>query len=181
MACIVASILSLTQHLKSLEADPERYYLECCPHPDCGKSGLWRHGFRYRKSDREYDEKSSLNPIPILRLYCPSCGHTCSLLPECIAPLRWYLWLIQQTAIKLYFNGLSFNKISQKIRPSRWTISRWIKRLRDPFKIHALYLKSKWSWLGYKTALDEFWPALLDKIDLSHAMLFLNNQGVLIP
>lgn len=181
MACIVASILSLKQHLKSLETNPEFYYLECCSYPGCGKSGLWRHGFRYRKSDRENDEKSTLNPIPILRLYCPSCGHTCSVLPECIPPFRWYLWLVQQAAIKLYLSGESFNKISQKIMPSRWTISRWLKRLGDQFETHALHLKSKWSWLGCKTKLDEFWLALLDKMDLSHSMLFLNNQGVVIP
>jgi len=181
MAYIVSSILSLTQHLKSLETNPELYFLECCPYFDCGKSGLWRHGFRYRKSDREKNEKSTLNPIPILRLYCPFCKRTCSLLPECIPPFRWYLWLIQQAAIKLYLSGESFNKISQKIMPSRWTISRWLKRLREQFKTHALHLKSKWSWLGYKTVPDEFWFALLDKMDLSHAMLFLNNQGAVIP
>ena len=153
MASIVSDILSLTQYLTSLETNPALYRLKCCPHPDCGKSGLRRHGFRYRKSDRENDEKSTLNPIPILRLYCPSCGRTCSVLPECIPPFRWYLWLIQQAAIKLYLSGESFNKISQKIMPSRWTISRWIKRLGDQFKTHTLHLKSKWSWLGYK---DDF-------------------------
>lgn len=181
MASIVSGILSLTQYLTSLETTPKLYYLECCPHPDCGKSGLWRHGFRFRKSDREHDEQSTMNPIPILRLYCPSCGHTCSLLPECIPPFRWYLWLIQQAAIKLYFDGLSFNNISQKIGPSRWTISRWLKRLGDQFNTQALHLKSKWSWLGYQSSLKEFWRALFDKMDLSYAMLFLNNQGVIVP
>ncbi len=181
MASIVSGILSLTQHLMSLKTNPETYDLECCPHPDCGKSGLWRHGFRYRKSDRENDQQSTLNPSPILRRYCPSCGRTCSLLPECIPPLRWYLWIIQQAAIKLYCEGLSFNKISQQMTPSRWTISRWLGRLKDQFELHALHLKSKWSWLGYKTSLKEFWLALLDKIPFSHAMLLLNNQGVAVP
>ncbi len=181
MPSIVSGILSLTQYLISLETNPELYYLECCPHPDCGKSGLWRHGFRYRKADRENDGKSTVNPVPILRLYCPTCKHTCSLLPECISPWRWYLWLIQQSALNLFFSGMSLNKISQKIPPSRWTISRWLKRLTIQFQIQALHLKSKWTWLGYKTSLNEFWSTLLDQMDLSSAMLFLKNQGVTIP
>ncbi len=182
MTSIVSDILSLAQHLISLKQSPEKYYLGCCPHPSCGKSGLWRHGFRYRKADRENNEKTaSLNPIAILRLYCPACQRTCSLLPECIPPFRWYVWLIQQSAIELFFSGMSLNKINQKILPSRWTISRWIKRLADQFKLHDLHLKAKWSWLGYHTTINKFWPALLGKMHLSHAMLFLNAQGVPVP
>lgn len=179
MACIVASILSLLQHKNSLQNHPELYHVEYCPH--CGKSGLWRHAFRYRKSDRENDEKSTLNPIPILRLYCKSCRRTCSVLPECIPSRRWYLWLIQQTALLLQLAGTSFNKISQKIKPSRWTISRWVKRLKDQFQYHTITLKSKWSCLGYHTVFNDFWEAALNKMDLSHAMLFLNNHGVSVP
>lgn len=182
MASIVSGILSLAQHLISLEKTPQKYGLDYCPHPDCGKSGLWRHGFRYRKADRENnDQSSSLNPIPILRLYCPGCGRTCSLLPECIPPFRWYLWRVQQTAIELFFSGMSLNKINQKILPSRWTIKRWITRLEGRFVLHALHLKTKWSWLGYHTTLNKFWPALLAAMDFSHGMLFLNNTGVLVP
>ena len=182
MVPIVSGILSLMQHLISLQEDPAKYNLEYCPHPSCGKSGLWCHGYRYRKADRENnDQMSSLNPVPILRLYCPTCRRTCSLLPECIPPLRWYLWRIQQSAVMLFFSGMSLNEISKKTLPSRWTISRWIKRLANQFTLHALHLKTQWSWLGYHTSLNEFWSALLDKIDLSSAMLFLNNQGVIVP
>jgi hypothetical protein len=181
MACILAGILSLTQHLSTLKTSPEKYYLNQCPHTDCGKSGLWCHGYRYRKSDRENNEQSTLNPIPILRLYCPTCKRTCSVLPECIPPHRWYLWLIQQIAIILYFSGISLTKISQKIIPSRFTISRWIKRLSDQFNTHALHFKSKWSWLGYYASVNDFWSALLNKISLSQVMLFLNNQNVFVP
>jgi hypothetical protein len=53
MACIIAGILSVKQYLFTLENNSEVYRLECCPHPDCGKCGLWRHGYRYRKADRE--------------------------------------------------------------------------------------------------------------------------------
>jgi transposase-like protein len=180
MGPIVSNILSLTQHLITLKENPKIYHFEYCPH--CGKIGLWRHGFRYRKADRENnDQTSSLNPIPICRLYCPACKRTCSVLPECIPPFRWYLWLVQQTAIQLFFSGMSFNKISQLISPSRWTISRWLKRLENRFEEHALHLKTKWSWLGYSESLHGFWSALLKRIDLSCAMLFLNNQKIFVP
>jgi Domain of unknown function (DUF6431) len=181
MVYILASILSLMQHLSILKENPERYSLEYCPHCNCGKSGLWRHGYRYRKADRENNDQSTLNPIPILRLYCPTCKRTCSVLPECIPPLRWYLWVIQQAAMQLFFSGISLNKISQQIKPSRWTISRWIRRLQEKFEEHALYLKSKWSWLGYYTSFSDFWMAILNKITLSHTMLFLNNHQVIVP
>jgi len=181
MSFIFAGILSLTQHLSTIKNHPEKYHLKQCPHKDCGKLGLWCHGYRYRQSDRENKGEANLNPIPILRLYCPACKRTCSVLPECIPPYRWYLWLIQQTALELYFSGMSLNRISQKIIPSRWTISRWLKRLEDQFNIHALYLKSKWFWLGYYSSLKDFWSALLNKINLSTAMLFLNNQNIFVP
>jgi transposase-like protein len=181
MACIFAGILSLTQHLSTLKNSPEAYCIDQCPHPDCGKSGLWGHGFRYRKSDREHDEPSTLNPIPIQRLYCPSCKRTCSVLPACIPPWRWYLWLIQEEALRLYLSGQSFNKISQCIKPSRWTISRWLIRLKEQFKEHALHLKSRWSDLGYHQTFNDFWSAALNKIRLSQSMVFLNNQNVFVP
>ena len=181
MVNIVSEILSLVQHVILLNKNSEKYVLTCCPHPSCGQSGLWRHGYRYRKADRDNNLTTSLNPIPIPRFYCPTCKHTCSLLPECIPPFRWYLWLIQQAAMQLFFSGKSFNEISQKIPPSRWTISRWMNRLTNQFEIHALHLKSKWSWCGYHTSLTEFWSALLNQIDLSHDMLFLNIQGVIFP
>jgi hypothetical protein len=182
MPCIIPGVLSLAQYLISLKKSRREYFLENCPHPDCGKTGLWCHGFRYRKTDRgNSDQEASMNPIPILRLYCPSCRHTCSLLPECIPSLRWYLWRIQQAAIALFFSSMSINKISQTISPSRWTISRWIKRLKIQHELHALHLKTKWSWLGYHSSLNTFWSALLEKIDLSYAMLFLNSQGVFVP
>ncbi|MBK9442558.1 MAG: hypothetical protein IPN53_15175 [Comamonadaceae bacterium] len=30
------------------------------------------------------------NPVPILRYLCNACKHTCSRLPACIAPRRWF-------------------------------------------------------------------------------------------
>jgi transposase-like protein len=179
MACIVAGIISLLQHKNSIQEKPEIYNIENCPF--CSKAALWRHGYRFRKPDRENDEKSTLNPIPILRMYCSSCRRTCSVLPECIPPRRWYLWLVQQTALLFHLAGISLNKISQEIKPSHWTVSRWVNRLKDQFQDHVITLRSKWSCLGYHTGFNDFWAAALNKIELSQAMLFLNDQGISVP
>jgi len=179
MACIVAGILSVVQHLKTVKENPNYYRVSHCP--CCGKSGLWHHGKRYRKADRENPTESTLNPVPILRFYCPACGRTCSALPECIPPRRWYLWAIQWLAMLFIFIGESIHKINQKVIPSRWTISRWYTRLKNQFERHALHLRSAWSWLGYKTSLSGFWCSLMEKINFSYAMLFLNQHGVVVP
>jgi hypothetical protein len=86
-----------------------------------------------------------------------------------------------QKALELYLTGQSFNRISQSIKPSRWTIVRWIKRLNEKFAEHALHLKSRWPDLGYHTKINDFWSALLKKINLSQAMIFLNSESVFVP
>jgi len=85
---IVASILTLQQHLNSLASSPVIYRPTFCPHCSFGK--LWCHGCYERKADRLAPTSKSLNPIPIPRFICSGCRRSCSRLPECIAPRRWY-------------------------------------------------------------------------------------------
>ena len=77
-----------------------------CPH--CGHNKLWPHGTYDRKADRSNSAEPTLNPIKISRYICCKCHRTCSQLPECIPPRRWYLWSIQQTAILLVLMGKLF-------------------------------------------------------------------------
>ena len=179
MASIISGIMSLAQYLLTLNENPKQCNLETCPL--CGMLGLWKHGFYYRKADRENTRQNSLNPVPVSRFFCPSCRHTCSLLPECVPPLRWYLWSVQQAALLYFISGLGPTKISNKILPSRWTVGRWMARFKNQFELHALHFKSKWPWSGYNSSFNEFWPALLNKLNLSCAMLFLNSAGVAVP
>ena len=179
MRPIVADILSLFQYVKHIQQDPRSFRPDVCPY--CGRKNPRCHGHYARKADRENPSHSSLNPIWIFRFYCPDCCRTCSVLPECIPPHRWYLWVIQQAVLELFFLGQSFRKISQQLLPSRWTISRWVVRLRKRFELHALHLKSLFSWLGYTSGFIEFWQRCLAKMSLSTAMLQLNNLGVVIP
>lgn len=169
------------QHLNALNIKPEIYKPKFCPHPDCGMAGLWCHGCYFRKPDRENPSNETLNPIPILRFYCKHCRCTCSVLPECMSPKRWYLWKAQQATLLLWLTGLSFNAISKKIKPSRTTIRRWMRRWSDAFNQQALHLKSFDSALGYQNSFEHFWSTLLGKIPLSTAMFRLWASHCPIP
>lgn len=179
MPYIVPNILSLAQHLKTLKEHSEKYKIERCL--TCGCGGLWHHGEWYRKSDRENSVDSTLNPIPILRFYCPACHHTCSALPECIPARRWYLWSVQSAVMLMVLSGVTIYKASRSVRPSRWTIRRWLLRLQDQFSLHSVQLRSVWSWLGYRTSLREFWSAVVGHVPFSTAMMILHDQGVVVP
>ncbi len=179
MRPILAGIHELFQHVCVIKDDPAIFRPDKCPH--CGQRNPHCHGFYSRKADRENSGQSNLNPIWIYRFYCSACKRTCSVLPECIPQYRWYLWKMQQTALFLYCSGLTYKKISQQLSPSRWTISRWIRRFKSQFNQHAPHLKSQFSWLGYTSGFIEFWQTYLSKKRLSTAMMLLKNLGIAIP
>lgn len=179
MRIILPEILSLIQYNHMLESNSEQFKPSQCL--TCGKSGLWNHGHYERKADFDNPCSESLNPIFILRFYCPCCQKTCSVLPECIPPERQYPWLIQQTALMLLLAGFSARAVSLKTRPSRWTISRWLKRLTSQFMEHASHLRSIEPSLGRLIGFTDFWCSLLKNNPLSRVMFRLNNAGVVIP
>jgi len=179
MRKIVADISSLLQHIIELNKNIERYRPESCSY--CGSMKLRRHGYYTRKADRENAGESNYNPVKIARFYCPGCRRTCSVLPECIPPRRWYLWRIQQSCIGLVLGGKSFIQVEKQTLPSRWTISRWINKLKEQFGLHTFHLKSCISELGHSNSFERFWKNCLEKMSLSKAMLILNNLGVIIP
>ncbi|MBN6739336.1 hypothetical protein JKG47_02035 [Acidithiobacillus sp. MC6.1] len=127
MSRIVAGISTLKHHRDALAQDPERYRPVQCPH--CGLGHPWHHGHYTRKADRTVSGRE--NPVPIPRFFCRSCGHTCSRLPSCIAPRRWYGWALQQMVLLLLWTGLSFYAIRSlpplldTLPPCRSTCRRW--------------------------------------------------------
>ncbi len=179
MYLILTGILSLIQHNQTLSADSEQYRPERCA--QCGKSGLWCHGSYPRQSDYDNPGSASLNPVAIPRFYCSHCSTTCSVLPECISPQRHYLWLMQQAVFQLFLAGCSYQSISRQSKPSRWTISRWCRRLKECYVIHADHLRSKLLVLLNIQGFQQFWETLLAHFDLSSAMVSLNYAGVTIP
>jgi len=179
MVCIIPNITSLVQY-KNMLHNGEVPRLDRCP---CGKSNPWRHGTYDRKSDRAATTSAeSLNPIPVQRYYCPTCKKTCSVLPECIAPARWYLWEIQAIALVLVFAGKSVFATANKVQISRQTISRWIGRLKEQLIFHKDTLCNTFSEFG-RTAikLDEFWLLVFKKISFGIAMRICHIAGVTIP
>ena len=178
MLHIVADILSLIQYLATLGQESERYRLEYCL--CCGKAGVWFHGCYPRKADRSNPE-DSLNPIMIQRFYCFGCKRTCSVLPECIPPRRWYLWEVQQIAFLLWLAGKSVYAIAKEILPSRFTVSRWIKRFKERFNLHQATLRSYDAQLGRHCDFVPFWQSCLQKMHLGAAMRLCHVSGVLIP
>lgn len=176
---IVPGISSLKQHQQSLTCERERYRLERCPH--CRKAGPWSHGSYVRKADRGGEAMKSLNPVSIPRFYCPSCGATCSRLPECVAPRRWYGWAVQQVVLVLLLAGASIRALSRQGLVSRRTVGRWWRWLYARFDVHGFHLRSLLPDLGRCAQPIPFWSAALQQHGLSTWMGSLDRLGVAVP
>lgn len=150
--------------------------------PTCGKSSLHCHGYYPRKAHRQSSGVASLNPIPIFRFLCIFCKHSCSVLPECIPPRRWYLWIVQQAVLLLLCFGCSKRNIASRLPPSRSTIRRWECRLIEMFKIHTFHLCSRFLELGrYLISLFTFWDVCLKQMPLARAMYWIHHAGGVVP
>lgn len=179
MPYIIPGILSLIQYIDFQKSNSEKLRLPQCPY--CGKANPWCHGGYSRESDRLNPSSESLNPIFIQRYYCPDCGKTCSVLPECIPPRRWYLWETQQTAMLLLVLGGSARVAEQLVKPSRHTIKRWLAWLIAEFQLHKDVLCTHYSAFGLFTEPADFWNHVFNQLSLSTAMHICHVAGVLIP
>lgn len=178
MRLILADIISLSQHLEAIHNTPEQYKPNACPH--CTYSNIWNHGSYTRKADRLKEVGGKL--IPILRFRCPSCNTTFSVLPECIPPRRWYLWVIQQTVLWCKFLGWSYDLLNEHFySPTKGTISRWFQRMNDCFPQHHQGICSVHSVMGYFSNLAPFWLAWFKQNSLSSAMWEMNRQSIPVP
>jgi transposase-like protein len=179
MALIVAGMSSLIQYLSEIKLDLK------IPRPErclcCGKSGLWLHGSYPRKADRSCGISRSLNPIFIQRFFCSNCRRTCSALPECIPPRRWYLWEVQQAALVLLLVGKSLYAAAKEVTPSRHTLGRWLKRFREQFFHHKDALCNYKADLGRTTGFSDFWQASLKELSLAQVMRLCHASGVPVP
>ncbi len=178
MATILPDILGLAQHIKTVISNAA-FYRPACPY--CGIVGMWAHGFYYRKTDRDRSSEHLLNPIPIPRFFCPHCEKTTSVLPECIAPRRWYLWEVQQAVFLQALLGKSLRAINLLTSISRSTCRRWWRWFQEKFLLHGSVLRSYYPDIGRHAEFGSFWLACLKKITLSKAMLLCNQSGVIVP
>lgn len=166
MQRIVPTIISLQQHMDCMEREPVIYRPHSCPH--CGFTKLWGHGSYERQANRHSIGYGSLDPVLVPRFLCLGCRQTCSRLPECVAPRRWYGWTLQQSVLLILLNGLSLRQCSAQFGLDRHTVRRW------------------WMWLCERR--DEFglilrscFPDLGPAMPLSGVMAWLDSVGVVVP
>jgi transposase-like protein len=171
---IVGSIASLAEHLIAVVTDAELYRPEACPH--CRRSGMWCHGSYPRKADRS--AKGLLNPVPVPRFVCPQCCRTCSRLPACIAPRRWYDWFVQQAVLLLLLGGCSLRHCAQCTGRARRTVRRWWTWLHDRGEQFAFWLRSRLPELGRLADFESFWRNVIEGLSLQQTMVLLDRELV---
>jgi transposase-like protein len=176
MLRIVSLIASLQEHLDELERAPAAYRPPRCPH--CGFAGLWGHGHYERKADRD---TGKLNLIPVPRFRCRSCRRTCSRLPSCLPPRRWYHWSVQQAVLLCLLSGASLRKCANTLGPARSTMRRWWQWLQQRHEPLAFHLRSRWPEWGRAGSWQEFWQLALVQEPLREVMAWLDQQGVVVP
>jgi hypothetical protein len=180
MTFILPGILSLIQHIDTLRKAPESYRPKSCP---CGHSRVWNHGYYTRKPAGKDLDQPSLNPVRILRFYCPECHCTCSVLPECIPPRSRYLWEVRQIVFLLLLAGNSISRThaANGSLATRATITRWWRSFNDCFLDFSLPLRLHFPCMGRHAGFSEFWSACLALRPLSTAMRLLHEDGVSVP
>jgi hypothetical protein len=176
MLRIVSLITSLQQHLDKLERAPATYRPPRCPH--CGLAGLWGHGHYDRKADRN---TGKLNPIPVPRFVCRDCGGTCSRVPSCLPPRRWYLWSVQAAVLLNLLSGASLRECAATSGRARSTVRRWWQWLQQRHEQLAFHLRSHWPEWGRAGSWREFWQLALAQEPLREVMAWLDRQGVVVP
>ncbi|MBY4673862.1 DUF6431 domain-containing protein [Burkholderia multivorans] len=174
---IVFAFLSLEQHRRAIQGSAASYRPDHCPH--CGSGCLWCHGCYGRKADRSVD--GALNPVPVPRFRCPSCTRTCSRLPLCICPRRWYGWSLQQNVLQLLIAGASLRRTASVFALAYHTVRRWWRSLVAAHGAFALHLCSRFAELGRSADRDDFWLACLHRMPLCEAMAWLDHDGIAVP
>lgn len=171
---IVGHIASLAQHLIAVATDPEQYRPPGCPH--CGLAGLWRHGCYHRKADRS--ARGSHELVAVLRFLCQGCVQTCSRVPACISPRRWYDWAVQQAVLMMLLSGVSLRGCARGSGVDRRTVRRWRDWLRERGELFAFFLRSRWPELGRAADFDAFWRQVIDELSLQQAAAWLDRDLV---
>lgn len=179
MQRIVPAILSLHHHRDLLEREPVIYRPSACPH--CGLAKPWGHGCYARKADRRPEPSGSLNPVFIPRFFCQGCRQTCSRLPECIAPRRWYDWAVQQVVLLWLLSGGSLHQAAVQGGVDGHTVRRWWDWFQERSEAFGFWLRSRFPDLGRAVDFAGFWQGCLSIMPLSQAMTWLDREGVVVP
>jgi len=172
MQRIVGIITSLDQHAVAVRQQAQDYRPTCCVH--CGRGSLWGHGCYYRKADRS--PAGALNPVAVPRFLCPGCNRTCSRLPACVAPRRWFNWAVQQVVLLLLLGGMSLHACSLCSGRPRRTVGRWWAWLRQRHAQFSFVLRSRRPDWGRQDDMAAFWRHVIDEVSLTQAMVMLDHE-----
>jgi hypothetical protein len=153
---------------------------------------FWGHGCYERKADRRADgdlnpgkadrrADGDLNPVAVPRFQCPSCRRTCSRLPLCICPRRWYGWALQQQVLQLLIAGASLRRTAAIFALGYHTVRRWWRWLSTAHEDFYFHLRSRLTSLGRSVDFAAFWLACLQLMPLCEAMAWLDHDGVAVP
>lgn len=175
---ILGAITTLEQHFVEIANGGDVYRPLNCPH--CQASGLWRHGCYCRKADHAACSDEARNLVPILRFLCRLCSRTCSGLPACIAPRRWYGWGIQQLVLLMVMAGIPLLQCCQQTGRARSTVRRWRDWLHARTDSFSFFLRSRFPDLGRVYDPAAFWPQVMSAISLAQAMAWL-DQDLIVP
>ena len=179
MCRILAELTTLDQHLRMLDSDPASYRPEHCLH--CGHSGLWAHGVYCRAGDKTTGSTHRKTRIPIPRFFCPPCGRTCSRVPACLAPRRWYPWWVQAMVLQMLLLGFSQRSTAKESGLDRRTVGRWWGWLQAHYSRFSFHLRSHFADLGRHADVPAFWSACLSRPGLAGAMATLCRLQVCVP
>ena len=175
---ILGAITTLDQHLDEVANGGDVYRPANCPH--CRSGGLWHHGCYHRKADRSAAASEPRpNPVAILRFLCNACLRTCSRLPACIAPRRWYDWAMQQMVLLLILVGVSLHQGCRHSGCARSTLRRWRDWLQVRSAQFSFFLRSRLPDLG-RLPEANFWPQVISSMSLAHVMTRL-DQDLVVP
>ncbi len=172
---ILSEITTIANHLSVMRNDPEVYRPKRCP--DCGFGKLWGHGCYFRKADRG---EGTLNPIPIARWRCGKCRQTCSRLPLCIAPRRWFNWSVQGAVLVWVLSGCSHNAAAHMAGISRHTVTRWWTWLERRGEEFAFFLRNRFPEWGRTPDPRAFWHLAFGNMPLAEIMACL-DRDIAVP
>ena len=125
--------------------------------------------------------QAELNPVPVPRFRCVACSRTCSRLPLCICPRRWYGWALQQLGLSLLLFGVSLRRTAAVTGLARHTVRRWWCWLQANSADFAFRLRSRFAALGRTTDTPAFWRACFADMPLCRAMAWLDHDGLTVP
>jgi hypothetical protein len=91
------------------------------------------------------------------------------------------LWETQQAAILLFLLNGSARATEKQVKPSRYTIQRWVAWIVAQFKLHKDVLCNRFPSFGLFTEPANFWCHIFNQLPLSTAMRLCHVAGVSIP